>query len=209
MRKVVFLPCHPNMWEGFQTIWEKESSDSSNEVKVIPIPTYKRGQGTKLYDPEYLTEGYPENVLLTGLNECHLSEYHPNTIYIQNVQDADDPVFTVHPDFHTSKLRNYTDNLVYIPYHCLGYINPNLFYLKRLYSKILTPSGIQNVNKIIVHSENAQAVYASILSNGGNESYDEWMEKITCKDYPRIDMLKKYTKDTVLYPRNWDRHLYY
>lgn len=208
MRKVVFLPCHPYMWEGFQTIWEKEISDPSNEVKVIPIPTYKRGAENSVYDAEYITTGYPDNVEITGLNDYYLNEQCPDTIYVQNIQDADDPVFAVHPDYHTPKLKNYTKDLVYIPYHCLGYIDPDFFYLKRVYSKILTPPGIQNVNRIIVHSENARVVYASILSNGSNELYDEWMDKITYDDYPRISILKKYNKDTVPYPKTWDRHLF-
>ncbi len=208
MRKVVFLPCHPNMWEGFQTIWEKEISDPSNEVKVIPIPNYKRGTGTSVYDPEYITTGYPQNVEITGLNDYYLHEQHPDTIYVQNIQDGDNPVFAVHPDFHTTKLKDYTDDLVYIPYDCLGYIDPDYFHLKRVYSKILTPPGIKNTNRVIVYSENARTVYASILSNGNNELYDEWMKKITCEDYPRISILKKYTKDTVPYPESWNRHLF-
>lgn len=208
MRKVVFLPCHPNMWEGFHTIWEKETSTENTEVKVIPVPTYIRGEGTSVHDPEYITTGYPQEVEICGLNDYHLDEEHPDTIYVQNIQDADNPIFAVHPEFHTTKLKDYTDNLVYIPYHCLGHIDPDYFYLKRVYAKLLTPPGIHNVNKVIVHSENAREVYASILSDANDKLFHQWMEKITCDDYPRIKILNKYTKDTVPYPNSWNRHLF-
>ena len=208
MRKVVFLPLHPNMWEGFETIWEKEISTPDTEVIVIPIPTYQVGYEKKVYDAEYITTGYPANVEICGMDDYDLEAEHPETIYIQNVQDLDDPIFTVHPNYHTEKLRSCTDNLVYIPYFCLGDIDPDYNYLKQVYGKMLTPPGIRNVDKIILHSENAKAVYMFLLAGLDEKLKEEWDKKITCDDYPRISILKKYDKDTVPYPASWNRHLF-
>lgn len=208
MKKTVFLPCHPNMWEGFQTIWEKEISDPDNQVIVIPLPTYRIGQNGKLYDAEYITTGYPESVKIYDVNDYDLEAEHPDTIYIQNISDNNNPVFAVHPHFHTSNLRKFTDNLIYIPYSTLSDMDQDTTYLKRVYSKIITPPGIHNVDKIIVSSEPIRSMYLNLLSDGDVETYKKWYPKITCEDYPRISILKKYTKDTVPYPAAWNRHLF-
>ncbi len=208
MRKVVFLPIHPNMWEGFETIWEKEISDSDTDVKVIPISTYQVGYQKKIYDAEYITTGYPKNVEICGMDDYDLASERPDTIYIQNIQDLDNPIFTVHPDYHTPKLRLYTNNLVYIPYNCMGEISPDYNHIKQVYGKLLTPPGIKNVDKIILHSENIKTIYLILLAEYDDELRQQWDQKITCENYPRIEILKKYTKDTVLYPATWNRHLF-
>ncbi len=186
MRKVVFLPLHPNMWEGFQTIWEKETSTPDTEVKVIPIPTFQIGFEKKPYDQEYITTGYPANVEICGMNDYDLATEHPDTIYIQNVQNSNNPVFTVHPNYYTDKLHSCTDNLVYIPYSCLGDLDPDYNYLKQVYGRILTPPGIQNVDTIILHSENAKAIYLFLIAGIDEEKKKQWEQKITIEDYPRI-----------------------
>jgi len=208
MKKTVFLPCHPNMWEGFQTIWEKEVSDPDNQVVVIPIPTYQVGPNGTLYDAEYITTGYPENVAIYGVNDYDLEAEHPDTIYIQNIADNNNPVFTVHPHFHTINLRKFTDNLIYIPYNTLSDMDQDTTYLRKVYSKIITPPGIRNVDKVIVSSESIRNMYLNLISDGDVETFKKWLPRITYEDHPRIAILNKYTKETVPYPATWNRHLF-
>ena len=207
MRKVVFLPCHPNMWEGFETLYDREISDPSAEVKVIPIPTYSRDSEDNLYDAEYITEGYPQDVEICGLNDYNLQEQHPDVIYIQNIQDADNPGFTVHPHFHTGNLRNFTDELVYIPYNCMSEIDPGYRFLEEYYPHILTLPAIEYVDRVIVQSRNMKDVYLRLLCGGSEELLATWDQKISFEDYPRTAVLKKYSKETVPYPESWNRHL--
>lgn len=208
MKKTVFLPCHPNMWEGFQTIWEQEISDPENIVTVIPIPTYQIGPNGTLYDAEYITTGYPDNVEICDINDYDLEAEHPDTIYIQNIADNNNPVFAVHPHFHTVNLRSFTDNLVYIPYSTLNETDPESIYLRNVYSKIITPPGINNIDRMIVSSESIKTMYLNLLSGGDLELLKKWYSRITCDNYPRVKILKKYTKDTVPYPQAWNRHLF-
>ncbi len=208
MRKVVFLPCHPNMWEGFETIWDMETSDPSNEVVAIPIPTYSRGHDNSLYDTQYITEGYPDNVRILGVNDYSLAAEHPDTIYIQNIQDAYNPGFTVHPHFHTTNLRSFTNDLVYIPYDCMAHVDPDNTTIDKYYSILLTPPGIQNVDRIIVQSENMKTMYLKYLAGKNESLYKKWDENISFTDYPRVRILEKYTKETVPHPSSWDRYLF-
>ncbi len=207
MRKVVFLPCHPNMWEGFETLWEKETSDPSTQVVVIPIPTYSRGHDDSLYDAEYITEGYPAKLAIYGLNDYDLSAQHPDTIYVQNIQDAYNPGFAVHPHFHAGNLRRFTDELVYVPYNCMTEIDPEYKSLDEYYAPMLTPPSIQLVDKIYVQSANMKEVYLALLAGKNDALRQYWDPKIDFEEYPRTQILKKYTKETVPYPAGWNRHL--
>ncbi len=208
MRKVVFLPCHPNMWEGFESIWEQEINSPETEVAVIPIPTYQMDSEGNLYDTEYLTSGYPDNVDILGVNDYNFEAEHPYTIYVQNIMDSNNPVFTVHPFFYTDNLRSFTEEIVYVPYNCMSGIDTGYRFLKPIYGNMLTPPGIKNVNKVIVHSKEIKEVYLALLENHDPQNRQQWDSKITYEDYPRIKILSKYTKETVAYPTSWNRHLF-
>lgn len=208
MRKVAFLPCHPHMWEGFETLWDKETSDPSNEVAVVPIPSYSRGCDDSLFNVSYITEGYPDSVRLFGVNDYNLATEHPDTIYIQSIEDADNSGFAVHPHFHTPNLRSFTDELVYVPYNCMPEIDPDNDHIDKYNEKILTQPGIHNVDRIIVQSENIKSIYLKLLAGQNNALREQWDKKISCSDYPRIRILEKYTKETVSYPAFWNSYLY-
>ena len=208
MRKVVFLSCHPNMWEGFETIWEKEISNPDSDVRVIPVPTYSRGHDDSLYDAEYITTGYPSDVEITDINSYDLEANHPDTIYVQNIEDTSNPGFAVHPHFHTSNIRAFCNELIYIPYNCMAGINPADPDLDKYFSRLLIPNGIGNVDKIIVHSENMKNVYLNLIAGHNEIQRQEWDKKISYVEYPRTCILKKYSKETVPYPEKWNRHLF-
>ena len=196
------------MWEGFETIWEKEISNPDSDVRVIPVPTYSRGSDDSLYDAEYITTGYPAGVEITDINSYDLKANHPDTIYVQNIEDASNPGFAVHPHFHTSNIRSFCEELVYIPYNCMSGINPSDPDLDKYFSRLLIPQGLGNVDRIIVHSENMKNVYLTLLAGHNEVLMHEWDKKISFEDYPRAALLRKYTKDTVPYPKSWDRYLF-
>ena len=209
MKKVVFLPLHPYMWEGLETIWEKEISAPDTEVIVIPIPTYQLGHEKMMTEKEYITTGYPDNVEICGLDDYDLASEHPDTIYIQNIMDDNYPLFTVDSHFYTDRLRTCTNNLVYIPYNCLPDLKLEYNYLKRVfYGRLLAPPGIHNVDKIIVHSQNSRDAHLMLVAGLDETARQKWASKITCDGYPRISILQKYTKNTVPYPQSWNRHLF-
>jgi hypothetical protein len=195
------------MWDGFETIWDKECATPSTQVTVIPIPSYSKMRDGSLTDTEYTITGYPENVTVVGVNDFDLAFEHPDTIYIQNIQDNNNPGFTVHPHFYTDKLKNYTDNLVYIPYSCMPEIDPGYEYLQKNYMPILAPDSILNVDNIIVQSENMKRVYLRLLDIKC-ESPKKWEPRISYEDYPRKQILKKYSRETIPFPISWDRHLW-
>jgi hypothetical protein len=173
------------------------------------VPTYSRGFDDSLHDADYITTGYPENVAITDMNSYNLESNHPDIIYVQNIEDSSNPGFAVHPHFHTSNIRQFTDKLVYIPYHCPTGINAGDPDLDKYYlTRTLTPPGIHNIDHMIVHSENMKNVYLALLSGKNEYLRNDWDKKISFNDYPRTAILKKYTKETVPYPEVWNRYLF-
>ncbi len=206
MKKIVFLPCSPNMWDGLQTLWEKAVSDNGSQVTVMPIPNYRRDIDNKLDDAEYITEGYPENVPVVGVNDYNFAVEHPDIIYIQNVQDTDALGFCVHPFFHTSNLKKFTDDLTYVPYIMMDETNIlNRDYLDAL-APLLVPSGIYNVDHIIAPSEKMVRAYMLLMTGQSQEAHDYWESRITYDNFPRKEILKK-GKDNFQMPESWASHL--
>ncbi len=204
MSKIVFLPLSPDMWDGFETKWDESVSDPENEVKVIPIPTYKRDIDGNLSDVSYITTGYPSDVEITDINDYLLEKVHPDIIYIQNVQDGNNGGFTVHPAFHTTALRKQAVKLVYIPYTCTAPItSTDRNYLEQLRPIFAAPS-LNLVDEIIVQSETQKSIYLMYLAGGNKEKTDYWSQRISYDSYPRNLILKKYTKANVHYPSQWD-----
>lgn len=203
MKKIVFLPCSPDMWDGFQTLWEDAVKDDDNLVTVIPIPTYKRDVNNQLSDAMYITEGYPGNVPVTDVNAYIFESERPDIIYIQNAQDTQCLAFCVHPFFHTSNLKQFTDNLIYVPYSChyeedLG--DPQ-------YKNFFIPQNIDNIDHIIVQSEGMKEAYLNYIASTNASKYDLWKNKISWEDYPRTNILKRYTKTNVPHSSDWDNYL--
>ena len=203
MKKIVFLPISPLMWEGFQTIWEDAVENPENIVKVIPIPTYNRDSENNLSGDEYLTNGYPDLVRITDINSYNLETEHPDIIYIQNANDTGTLGFTVHPYFYTSNIKNFTDNLTYIQYTCWPELPVNNHeYLEDLRT-MLIPEGINNVDHIIVQSQNMKDVYLHLLAGASAKQLEYWESRISYDNYPRVCLLNKHTSKSDIVPTDW------
>ncbi len=207
MKKIVFLPLSPDMWEGFQTLWEEAKKDENNIVTVIPVPTYVRDSAGTIIDTEYTLSGYPEEVEITGVNDYIFEKENPDTIYIQNAQNKSCIGFFVNPFFFTGNLKKFTKNLVYVPYDC--YHESILGGKEETDDKraFLIPNGITDLDHIIVQSETFMNFYLQLIAGPNSDLYEEWNKKISWEDYPRKKILKKYSKETVPHPAEWDTFL--
>ena len=65
---------------------------------------------------------YPKNIEVTSYLACFVEDRRPDAIYIHNPYDDYNRATNVHPNFYSSRLKNYTDELVYIPYFVLSEI---------------------------------------------------------------------------------------
>ena len=107
-KTAVFLPYKASMWDSLESVWKAACDDAEWESVVIPIPYYNRMQ--------YEGADFPEDVPVTDWQQYSLEKEHPDIIFIHNPYDQFNIVTTVHPLFYASRIKDYTEKLVYIPY---------------------------------------------------------------------------------------------
>lgn len=115
---VVFLPYKASMWDSLESVWRASVEDENEEWMsiVMPIPYFTKNSDGTLWEIQYEGNDFPEDVPITDWQQFSLEQEHPDIIFIHNPYDQYNYVTTVHPIFYASKIREYTEKLVYIPY---------------------------------------------------------------------------------------------
>ncbi len=206
MKKVLFIACSPSMWEGFETLYLEHANDPECVITIIPAIIYekdKNGDGT---NPVCETEGYPEYLTLTPLDYYNFEKERPDIIYIQNAQDNDNLGISLHPSLYTSKLKNYTNELIYVPYTVYDETFLDDPYDLEAMRPIILPPHIRNVDRIIVQSENMKAGFIKLLAGDDENLVSEWDKKIEWENFPRTKLLQLLKKEDIMLPDEWARH---
>ena len=115
-KTAVFLPYKASMWDSLESVWKAACDDEEWESVVIPIPYYNRNTDDSLGEMQYEGADFPEDVPVTDWQQYSLEKEHPDIIFIHNPYDQFNIVTTVHPLFYASRIKDYTEKLVYIPY---------------------------------------------------------------------------------------------
>ncbi len=115
-KTAVFLPYKASMWDSLESVWKAACDDAEWESVVIPIPYYNRNTDDSLGEMQYEGADFPEDVPVTDWQQYSLEKEHPDIIFIHNPYDQLNIVTTVHPLFYASRIKDYTEKLVYIPY---------------------------------------------------------------------------------------------
>lgn len=118
--KIVFMPYKASMWDCMESVWEAADADEECDAYVVPIPYYERNEQGGAEKFCYEGDMFPKEVPITSYETFSLDAERPDVIYIHNPYDENNYVTSVHPDYYSSKLKEYTDELVYIPYFILG-----------------------------------------------------------------------------------------
>lgn len=113
---VVFLPYKASMWDSLESVWKAADEDDECISLVMPIPYFSKNQDGTLGEMHYEGNEFPEYVPITDWQQFSLQNEHPDMIFIHNPYDQCNFVTTIHPMFYSSKIHEYTDKLVYIPY---------------------------------------------------------------------------------------------
>lgn len=114
--EAVFLPYKASMWDSLESVWMAAEQDENCDAYVIPIPYFDRSPDGGVKEIHYEADQFPEYVPVTGYKEYDFQERHPDMIFIHNPYDGCNYVTSVHPFFYSHNLKQYTDQLVYIPY---------------------------------------------------------------------------------------------
>jgi hypothetical protein len=207
-KEAVFLPCKASEWKAIESVWEAAMENPDYDVFVMPIPYYYKEYDGALREEHYEGELFPDHVPVVRYDEFDFELHHPDVIYIQNAYDEYDAVMSVHTFFYSSNIRQYTDQLVYIPPFVLEEFSKDSYreYFNMQY--YCTVPGVVNADKVIVQSENMKQLYIEKLTEfAGEDTRTIWEEKILGLGSPISDREERTLVELSDFPKEWQEIL--
>ena len=179
---ILFMPARADYWDNMSKFYDSLKADEEN-IYIVPISLYKKTFKGQLYDQEYDLEKYPDNIMLTKMDDYDFDNRHPKMIVIQLPYDQYNSAVSTHPFFYAKDLRAYTDKLIYIPWFNMDDVDVNdgksmantAYYIK-------TP-GVLYSDEIYLSSEEQKKLYVDILSETyGEDTRTLWENKIKSQE---------------------------
>ncbi len=202
--EVVFLPYKASMWDSLESVWKAADEDENCDAYVIPIPYFDKNPDKTFGEMHYEGAQYPEYVPVTCYEDYSFAERKPDMIFIHNPYDECNLVTSVHPFFYSKNLKQYTEQLVYIPYFVLGEISPDNQSSVNNMAHFCTVPGVIHANKVIVQSEEMRQIYINVMTEfAGENTKNYWENKILGIGSPKIDKVLNTKKEELEIPKEW------
>lgn len=201
--EIVFMPYKASMWDSLESVWRAASEDPDCDVYVMPIPYYDRNSDHSFGSFHYEWKDFPEDVPVIHYSAYNLEQRRPDIIYIHNPYDENNYVTSVAPGFYSSRLKEYTECLTYIPY-CVyeEREKPDSEKSIKYCSRYIT-NGILNADRVILQSENfRQAIVNTLLVHCGMDR-KFWENKILGLGSPKYDKVFDIDRNKQRTPENW------
>ncbi len=177
-KEVVFLPFKSSAWDSFEEVFEVYANDENTDVYVIPIPYYFKEYDGSLSDIRYDLNSYPTELNAIPFDTLSLNFLHPDIIFIQNPYDELNATTSIHPDFYSSKIKDYTNNLIYIPWFKSSQIDENDSRAYKNMDYYVTIPGIINSDLVLLATEQEKKMYIKKLTEWNPSLEKEWNTKI-------------------------------
>lgn len=206
-KEVLFLPYKASLWDGMESVWKAVGEDPDCDVYVIPIPYYEKNPNRSLGEMHYEGSMFPKNVPVMDYNSYDFESRRPAAIFIQNPYDEDNYVTSVHPFFYAKNLKQYTDELIYVPPFVTDEIETTDERSVFNMSYYVTVPGVIHADKVIVQSEKMRERYIEVLVKfAGEETRKIWEGKVSGFGSPKMD--QNLTEDQGLQiPEDWKKHM--
>ncbi len=193
----VFLPYKASMWDSLESVWRAADADSEWTSLVMPIPYFTKNKDGSPGEMQYEGADFPPYVPIVDWQQYALEGLQPDVIFIHNPYDQYNLVTTVHPYFYASRIRKYTDKLVYIPY----FVHKNEVVLEHY---CILP-GTLYANMVILQSEKVREQYIRYYSAALPELVKKLgktaiKQKFQALGSPKLDVEE--TKETLI-PDKW------
>lgn len=194
-KEIVFLPFCADSWWTMQDLWEKYQENPEYDVYVIPIPYFVKNFHLETRKVFFECNGFPEDVSLTSYKDYDITLRQPDIIVTQNPYDEYNLSVSIHPDFYTSKLKNYTEKLIYIPYFQTDDIEAGDEKGIDSMKYFVTVPGVVQADQIYLPSEIMKDRYVEALSRfAGKDTCELWKEKIQIKPLVEKDIYRNMPK---------------
>ena len=183
--EIVFLPYKAAMWDSLESVYMAAKEDKDCDPYVIPIPFYDKNKDGSLGKRYYEGEVYPEYVKITSYENYDIKQHYPDMIFFHNPYDGCNTLTSVHPEFYAKHLRNYTNELIYIPY----FIHQN----DMVQEKYCVLPGTMYASKVILQSEEVRKQYIKAYKKAlqGTILSEQADEKFLALGSPKLDKLDR------------------
>jgi len=204
----VFMPYKASMWDSLESVWLAARDDEMCDDYVVPIPYFDLDTDRQFKKYNYEGELFPEYVPVTFYEDYDVEAEHPDMIYVHNPYDQYNTVTSVAPNYYCSKLKDYTDNLVYIPYFVLKEISPtNQSSIDGMKHFCFLP-GTLFADTVILQSENMRQIYINEFERatkrqGLNIAREVLEKKFLGLGSPKIDKAINTKKEDLDIPIEW------
>jgi len=194
-KKVIFfLPYKASMWDSLESIWECAENDKANCIPiVVSLPYFELSATGKPKSFECEMEKYPQNVSVESWEDypwAKLRKIKPDCIFIHNPYDNTNMVTSVDGQYHSGKLKECTEQLVYVPYYVSEKVTGEIF---------CQVPGIRNADYIITHDEANRQQFLRFRTENESE------EKFQALGSPKIDKVRWPKQTDLAMPANWDK----
>jgi hypothetical protein len=117
-KEIVFLPYKASMWDSLESIWKAAIEDKAHcNTYVVPIPYCDRNPDQTAREWHCEANLFPKQVPVLDYRVVDLEKMHPDVIFIHYPYDGTNIVTSIDSDYHSVKLKKYTNLLMYVPYY--------------------------------------------------------------------------------------------
>ncbi|MDR2727812.1 MAG: CDP-glycerol glycerophosphotransferase family protein [Chitinispirillales bacterium] len=190
--EVVFFPYKASMFDSLESIWLAAKDDPQCDAYVVPIPYYDKNPDGSFGQMHYEGGEYPDYVPVVDYKTYNVEEHHPDVIFIHNPYDEGNYVTSVHPDYYSKRLREFTECLVYVPYFVVAG--------DTLEDSLCVTAASNNAHKVIVQSEKIRDVYIAAYKKSG---IGISKEKFAALGSPKFDTVINKKREDFKIPEEW------
>ena len=177
-RNIVFMPFAPKHWKYMEGLYRQYAPDDEWSVHVVPIPYYYKAYDGSLSEEVFDPGAYPQDIPVRDYRTFDLECMHPEKLVIQNPFDEWNTVMSVPSELYSGKIREHTDELIYIPFFLTDDFTPAS---EREYTNMdsyVCMPGVLNADRVILPSETLVQTYIAKITEFTGTAEDEEVERL-------------------------------
>ncbi|MCQ2543090.1 MAG: LicD family protein [Lachnospiraceae bacterium] len=180
--EIVFIPFKAEYWDSMENLYNKYSADPMYDVYVLPIPYYYKNYDGSLIDEQFDITGYTDSLPLVEYNSFSLEFHQPDIIVIQNPYDQYNYSTSIHPDFYSSVLKSYTNQLIYIPWFITDDFTKDDYCDYSNMDYYVTMPGVVNADIVYLPNDCIKSLYVEKLVEWSRiKNLEFWSTKFQTK----------------------------
>ena len=186
-RKIVaLLPVRTAWWNTMKPLWEFYSSNSEEyEVHVLPIFYFDCDFDGNIGQKHDDHNKFAQNVPVEDCEKFDFVGIHPDIIVTQVPFDGYNTSFSVHEFFYSSNLKEYTDELIYVPCYDIEDPSEKEEKAESAITTLVEQPAVICADRVVLQSDKQKEIYFNrLIELTGEDTRNYWEHKIiTIREY--------------------------